>query len=624
MRRELVIIVLFVLALRLPFLNQAIQGDDVYYLYGAQHAQIDPLHPLHVRYVFLGQMVDMRGHPHPPLNSWYLGLLLAVFKDVHEIPFHAAYILFSLIAALSALSLAHRFSPYPLAATLLFLATPAFVINGNSLEADLPFLAFWLLSVALFVGAVQRHSLRRLLGSSVAMAFAALAAYQAVILTPILLLYAWQWGRKWRAAWIATCTAPVVLAAWSLYERFSSGTLPAQVLAGYMQTYGLQAFDQKIRNAVALTGHLAWIVFPGLWLPPLMTIPVAIGAAFYDLNPLFWASIAIGLGILLWCARKWRDFLAQWVLIFFASALILFFAGSARYLLPIALPVAILATRRVSRRWQKIGFAVSLALGLALAIVNYQHWDGYRKFARALKNDVESKRVWINGEWGLRYYLESEGALPLLSGQAVHPGEMVASSALCYPQPFTTGGGVLALTAERTIRPSIPLRIVALNGKSAYSTTMFGLRPFDVSLAPIDQVRAEMVVEHKPTLSNLPMNAPEADLQIASGVYQLENGQWRWMSQTAVILLKPPAQPSPLVVRFTIPEQSPARRVTVELNNRPVTSQTYPGPGNYTLSSAPLNPEGPSATVTITVDKSFSVPSDHRQLSIILSEVGFQ
>ena len=267
MRRELLIVALFVLVLRLPFLNQAIQGDDVYYLYGAEHAQIDPLHPMHARYVFLGQMVDMRGHPHPPLNTWYLGLLLAIFKDVHEIPFHAAYILFSLIAAVSALSLAHRFSPYPLLATLLFLATPPFVINGNSLEADLPFLAFWLLAIALFVSAVQRRSLQRLMASSIAMALAALAAYQAVILTPILLIYAWRWGRKWRAAWIAPLTAPVVLAIWSLYERLSSGALPAQVLAGYMQTYGLQAFDQKIRNAVALTGHLAWIVCPALWLP---------------------------------------------------------------------------------------------------------------------------------------------------------------------------------------------------------------------------------------------------------------------------------------------------------------------------------------------------------------------
>jgi hypothetical protein len=623
LRRELLIVALLVLVLRLPFLNQAIQGDDVYYLYGAEHAQIDPLHPLHARYVFLGQMVDMRGHPHPPLNSWYLGLLLAIFKDVHEIPFHAAYILFSLIAAFSALSLAHRFSPYPLSATLLFLATPAFVINGNSLEADLPFLAFWLLSIALFVGAVQRHSLQRLIGSTFAMALAALAAYQAFILTPILLLYAWKWGRKWRAAWIAACTAPAVFAAWQLYERISSGALPAQVLAGYMQTYGLQQFDQKIRNAVALTGHLAWIVFPGLWIPPLLTIPVAIGAAFYDWNPLFWASIAVGFGILFWCARNWRDFLAQWVLIFFAGALILFFAGSARYLLPIALPMAVLATQRVSRRWQKIGFAASLSLGLGLAVVNYQHWNGYRQFARSLKSDADSKRVWINGEWGLRYYMESEGALPLQQGQAVHPGEMVVSSALGYPIAFTSGGGVLATTAQETIRPWIPLRIISLRGKSAYSTTTFGLRPFDVSLAPIDQLRAELVTEHKPTLSNLPMNAPEAEQQIVSGVYQLENSQWRWMSQTAAIMLKPPARPSPLVIHFTIPEHASARQLTVELNNQRVASERYPGPGSYTLSTPPLKPDGPSATVIITVDHAFSVPGDSRQLGVILSEVGF-
>ena len=64
------IVVLVVLALRLPFLNQAVQGDDYNYLAGAMHAQVDPLHPTHGKYVFLGRMVDMRGHPHPPLNMW--------------------------------------------------------------------------------------------------------------------------------------------------------------------------------------------------------------------------------------------------------------------------------------------------------------------------------------------------------------------------------------------------------------------------------------------------------------------------------------------------------------------------------------------------------------------------
>src|SRR5271165_5815148 len=260
-RRDLLLVLLAVLALRLPFLNQAIQGDDLFYLYGAEHAQIDPLHPTHAAYAFQGRLVSMQGHPHPPLNAWFLGALLAIFRDVREIPFHAAYILFSCIAALSALSLAHRFSPHPLLATLLFLATPVFIVNGNSLEADVPFLAFWLLSIATFIVAVDRRSLPMLAASCLAMALAALMAYQAIVLAPILLLY----GRKWRPAFVAAFTAPVVIGVWLLYERLSAGTLPVTVLAGYMQSYGFQQITQKVRNAVALTGHLGWLVCPILW-----------------------------------------------------------------------------------------------------------------------------------------------------------------------------------------------------------------------------------------------------------------------------------------------------------------------------------------------------------------------
>src|SRR5580692_4619289 len=108
-RHSWLIVVLFVLALRLPFLNQAIQGDDPYYLYGAEHAQIDPLHPAQARYLFQGDLVDMRGFPHPPLNSWILAAPLAVLGDVYEKQFHFRYILWSVIAAVATWSLARRF-----------------------------------------------------------------------------------------------------------------------------------------------------------------------------------------------------------------------------------------------------------------------------------------------------------------------------------------------------------------------------------------------------------------------------------------------------------------------------------------------------------------------------------
>ena len=126
--------------------------------------------------------VDLRGQPHPPLDGWVLAGLIAIFGDVKEVPFHAAYIAFSLIAAAAMWSLARRFSPHPLWATLLFLAVPAFVVNGNSFETDLPFVAFWMAAVALFVDGHPGWS-------ALPMALAAMTSYQTVFLIPILAVY---------------------------------------------------------------------------------------------------------------------------------------------------------------------------------------------------------------------------------------------------------------------------------------------------------------------------------------------------------------------------------------------------------------------------------------------------
>jgi len=182
----------------------------------------------------------------------------------------------------------------------------------------------------------------------------------------------------------------------------------------------------------------------------------------------------------------------------------------------------------------------------------------------------------------------------------------------------------MAPLAERTITSSIPFRLVALHGKSAYSTTMSGLRPFDISRGEIDRLRAEVVIEHKPVLSDLRMNAPEAEQQIVSGVYQLENGEWRWMGKTAVILLKPPADPAALVVRFFIPDIAPARNVRVALNDQVVGSLDCPAPGTFSIVTLPNKPQSDTVKVTISVDKTFSPQSDRRELGVILTQVGFQ
>ncbi|MDX2153520.1 MAG: hypothetical protein SFV54_22435 [Bryobacteraceae bacterium] len=619
MARRALILVALVLLVRLPFLNQAIQGDDVYYLAGAQHAQIDPLHPTHARYVFLGDEVDMRGHPHPPLNAWFLAALLALFRDIREVPFHAAYLLFSIAAALAALSLAHRFAPdRALAAAALFVVTPAFVVNGNSLESDLPFVALWLTSAALFVWG-------RLVLAAGAMALTALAAYQSVVLVPILWLYIWQRKRNWLVGYAVAATPIFVLLAWQLLERLSTGDLPATVLAGHFRTYNLQSLTAKLANAGALTAHLGWIVFPLLavlafrraWF---FGVAAAIGAAFVDPHPLYWLSAGVGGMILLWCAHCWREYEAQWLLVFFAAALVLFFAGSARYLLPLVLPVALLTVKLAPPRFLWPGVAAQAAFSLSLAFVNYQHWDGYRQFVHSLTKEIGETRTWINGEWGLRYYAEEQGGLAVRRAQPLRAGDLVLASRLAYPVPLTTGGGQLVPYAVREIRPALPLRLIGLGARSGYSTAANGLRPFDVTGAPADIVQAFRVMERRPSLEYLPMNAPDAASQIVSGIFELEQNRWRWMGARGALMVKPPAQPRPVQVELFLPDQAPGRRVSIALDGITLLETDLPGPGAHTLKTPPALGQ----TLTIGIDKTFSVPGDQRKLGLILVAAGFR
>ncbi len=605
-RKSLLLCLGVVLLIRLPFLNQAIQGDDHIYLTEAQHALVDPLHPNDVKYVFLGDQVDLRGHSHPPGNAWPLAVLILIFGDVYEVPFHAVYIVFSMIAVWAMWSLACRFSEHPLWATLLWIAVPAFVVNGGSLEADLPFLAFWMASIALFLSG-------RMVLAALAMAAAAMMAYQAVFLLPVLfcgirlrLVQAsgGQEGtdktvprRRFCAAWTvgsvpswpyATLLTPLlVLLAWQLFTRLTTGTMPAGKLAEYFSTYAFQAIQHKLQNALMLFIHSWWIVFPAL-------VPATAALAW----------------------RNRRDpatlFLLAWIGIFFAGALAIFFSGSARYLLPMAAPVAILASR-LPVKWLAPAFAIQLAIALALATVNYQHWDGYRAFAAALRAPSAGHRVWVDNDWGLRYYLEADHALPARKGQHVRPGDVVVTSELGHNVEFTAP---LSLLASATIQATLPLRLIGLDGHSGYSTVDEGYLPFGISTGPIDRVMARLVMERHATREYLTISAPEAAEQVVSGIFPAD----RWMSQAGVVVLKSPAVPKKLRAEFYLPPNATARQVTLLLDGREVAARNYPGPGAYTLISAePLQ----GTTVEIRVDRTFTAPGDRRALGMVLIGVGF-
>jgi hypothetical protein len=577
-RRPLIFLLALTVLLRLPFLNQAIQGDDHIYLTEGEHALIDPLHPNDVKYVFLGDEVDLRGHSHPPGNAWPLAALLWLFGDVREAPLHAAYIVFSLIAVWSVWCIAQRFTEHPVWATLLFLAVPAFVVNGNSLEADLPFLAFFLLALAR----------KNWVLSALALVAATMMAYQGLFLVPILAGYLWLFERKKRRAWFLLAVPPVTFTGWQIFTRMTTGAMPASRLAGYLSAYGFQTFTGQLRGSVMLLIHSWFLVFPAL-------VPFAAIAA--------------------WRRRKEPGtiFLVAWIGIFLICGFPVFFAGSARYLLPIAAPTAILASR-LRTRWVAAGFAAQLALGLALAAANYQHWDGYRTFAASLAPAAPGHRTWVDNDWGLRYYLEARGALPARKDRTVRPGDIVVTSELASNVHYTAP---LVPIASAVIQPWIPLRVIGLESHSGYSTVARGFWPFGFSDGPADRVHAWMVRERHPTLEYVSPKSPEAKEQVVSGV-DANDG---WMSQTAILAVKEPASAKTLVAEIYVPDNAKARQVTLLLDGREVASRSLPGPGKFTVeSSTPMR----GSTVEIRVDRTFRAPGDQRDLGAVLLGAGFR
>jgi hypothetical protein len=522
LRRHLVIIAFVVLLMRLPFVYQALQLDDIYYLTGAQYAQTNPLHPHHATYIFEGVVSDMRGHPHPPLDTWVLALLIAVFRGVHPSAFHAVYILFSLIAAIGVYFLARRFTERPLLATLLFLAMPVFWIEGNSLMADLPFLAMWTAALALFLHAVDKNSTAWLFACGVFLALSGLAAYQAAFLIPMLWLWLWHTRRTWKPAWLVAALPLVSSAAWQVFERLTSGTLPARVLTSYLATYGFESAINKLRNAAGLTVHLSWLVFPliaivafarGRRVAALAGGLAAVGAAFYDPHPLFWMSLGTGvlilvsLGGLLAAADRKTVWLAVSALLFFAGALAIFFAGAARYLLPMAPFVIFLAVRQLQDRprWLVAGIALQATLAACLAVVNYNQLGAWRSFAADVAPQAAGKRLLINGEWGFAWYLTQVGGHQLLRNQRIAEGDLVATSELGFPVPLNTSGVKLEPVLQRDVDPALPITIMGIHARSGYTTIGFGLRPFEISSAPLDRVRLQQAASLAPA-PRLPRN----------------------------------------------------------------------------------------------------------------------
>jgi hypothetical protein len=135
----------------------------------------------------------------------------------------------------------------------------------------------------------------------------------------------------------------------------------------------------------------------------------------------------------------------------------------------------------------------------------------------------------------------------------------------------------------------------------------------------VDRVKVTQIGERHPTLEYLTLDAPNAGDHIVTGIWPDH-----WMGSDAVLVLRNPGMPTPLQASIYISDKAPARKLTILLDGREVASQTYDKPGVHTLASPPVRGAGPTATMELEVDKTFSDPPDTRKLGVVLSGAGFK
>jgi hypothetical protein len=545
-----------------------------------------------------------------------------------------------LLAVFSVYFLARRFTGRPLWAALIFASVPAFVVNGNKLESDVPLLAFIALGCALMVH--RRYAL-----SALAMAAGAFFGYQIVFLVPVMAHWAWYRDRTRSTAWLAVFAAPAALVLWQLAERAAVGAAPVEALASYARSYDLLFTERKLRSAAALLGHLGFMLSPLLIVAGFLRreralsriAPLAGIAAGFSLAGYSWgerglyavavagacAVLAMALQLVAQQREEDEGFLGAWVLVCFAGALALFYAGSARYLLPLAPALAILAAQRVSSKaWLTAGVACNLALGLALAAAEYSYAGQYKAFATGLESEVAGKRIWTNGDWGLRYYLGQLGGEPLLAGQELASGAVLVTSELSAAIPVGFSGLRQPILTREVATGAIPLRTIGRGSGSGYSSSEFGVLPFGIGGGVIDRLEAEELGLPEPTDSYLLMNSAAAESQLLSGFYEVQSDTWRWMGPSGSAMLAVPETVASFALDFYLPENSPARQVRVEAGGRLLLERTLDGPGGHVVEAPIQRPPGDAARIVIRASPSFFPPGDERELSIVVNSFGFR
>jgi Dolichyl-phosphate-mannose-protein mannosyltransferase len=539
-RKKLAWILGITLAPLLLFAQKPFHIDDSAFLEIAQNILEHPLDPFHgsvalVDYDYqifkrLGKAPNtFESMSHPPLVPYLMAAVITLRGRIDEFTLHLAFLIFPVMAALSAFYISERFCERPLIAVLVLVTTPIFMVNAQNLMTDVPAMALSLCSVAVFIYSAEHEQTAYALLAGALGGLAALARYPGLISPLLLIIYSIITQKGLRLSIFAAVVSAAVFGIW-LIDNFAIYST-AHIWASYKfykYFYDYLGFgvkhtlikvvsDFSAIGGCAFLGAIALFYFKKknrfvvfaialviaallIFLLKKYTLALAdysnlqIVALFCFLSAgIYFVAETIGV-VIQNAGTPEMKFLAVWLFLTLVPALFLLPFGTGRYMLPALFPMILILIAdldRVLSKGRKLISAViviTFVFGLMLSWTDFELALGYKVFPDSFRKNYPKDKLWFIGEWGFRYYMKQQGGVYLLSDDtAPASGGIIVKPQMAGMHQMAESISQDCLVSEpfEILSPN-PFRVLNFTAKAGFYSSGYGLLPFGLSQAPIE------------------------------------------------------------------------------------------------------------------------------------------
>lgn len=268
---DFLVVSLLTAILCLPFINKALQADSDMLVHAARMTIENPVAPklgeygshmsLYNIHTAMPQNSLYYRCPHPPLVALYLAPV-AAFAGPAEWPFHLAMLPFTLLMAAGCLYLLRRLAMPKTAfwSTVLFVISPAVLVNSQNVMWDTPVTAsiFW--SLGLLIEGTRRQKNSLVFFSGLAAGLGAVTKMSILPLLPCAFLFLLFCNHK-RLLVIWTIPAVIPALLWIVHNSIIYGTI--QYLATEHANFLINNLRYRAERIVSFLGGAA--ILPLFW-----------------------------------------------------------------------------------------------------------------------------------------------------------------------------------------------------------------------------------------------------------------------------------------------------------------------------------------------------------------------